>query len=203
MIASQDDVYKSLSPYFDAFTKCILDGNKEQKKALNSAVRAKARRRTISGLMNDLISHEIRERFVGIPGVEVNERYAQTQLTFSSNYRLKIKQSKNRKLSFISTQLAMEFLNQVGQLQLPNMPSPVTNLILTYEWDNTRTNIVKTSLLCPATASEYHWELPITVTTMAEIITEAEPIVDSTKEIRRVKPKQKNRSMSNEKKRKS
>ena len=63
MVALQDDVYKSLSPYFNQFIKCIQDANKEQIDAIVPLSRAKAKKRTRSGLMNDIASHNIRATF--------------------------------------------------------------------------------------------------------------------------------------------
>ena len=147
------------------YSGCV---NKEQKDAIVPISRAKAKKRTTSNLMNDIVSHNVRSTFTGVPGFEIIERYSQTKIRFSSELLIKIKQSKNNKINFIPTQLALDFMEQVEQLRLPNMPSSVTNLILTYEWDKTRTNIIKISLLCPADKYNYHYEIPVAVISLPE-----------------------------------
>jgi len=191
MVALQDDVYKSLSPYFNQFIKCIQDANKEQIDAIVPLSRAKAKKRTRSGLMNDIASHNIRATFTGKSGFEVIERYAQTQIRFSSKLLIKIKQSKNNKINFIPTQLALDFLGQVEQLRLPDMPLAITNLILTYEWDKTRTNIIKVSLLCPANKNDYLYEIPVAIPFIPEFATESKTVESNETQPKRVQPKMK------------
>ncbi len=197
MVALQDDVYKSLSPYFEQFIKCIQDANKEQRDAIVPESRGKAKKRTISTLMNDIVSHNIRKTFTGVSGFEVIERYSQTQIRFSSELLIKTKQSKNNKIHFIPTQLALDFLEQVEQLKLHDMPSAITNLILTYEWDITRTNIIKISFLCPVNKRDYHYEIPVAIVTVPEFAVDSRTIEHNELKQKRVQPKIKKNRKTN------
>ncbi len=164
MESTRGTAVEELSPYFQSILECVLSANEEQQEALLPSARAKIRKRTQSSLMSDLVVHNLRANLDNIPDISFKEKYGQLQVIIrsgDSGYRLKTKQLKNRKLSFIPTQLAMEFLYQVGQLELPNMPAPLTNLILTFQWNRARTEIESVSIMCPDSINSYKWEISI------------------------------------------
>lgn len=161
MVVSVNEANKALLSYLDIFRDAILEANEEQKTALTPESRAKIPKRGISTIMNALVTHRLRANLTGLQGVEIKEKYAQTQITFSHNFLMKCKQSRYRRISFIETQLMLGFMNQL-QTMFPRMPSPITNIVLTYQWNRTRTEIEKISILCPADEhSNYHWEIDV------------------------------------------
>jgi hypothetical protein len=139
--------------------------------------------------MNDFVTHRLRDCFTGRPGVTLDEKYGQTKLIFNCQYVMKCKKSTGRKLSYVDTQLMLSFMHQS---RLPGMPSPVTNVILTYEWNRPRTEIVKIALLCPANKNNYHWEIPLAKAAEFLPVQEKQEIPSEPPlETKRVKPKAK------------
>jgi hypothetical protein len=160
IVASDDEANKALVKYFRKFLQSITAGSEELRNALTTEARAKARKRTISTLMNDLVTHNLREKLSDSPQIKFIDKYGQLKVVLPEGFLMKCKQSKRKRLSFINTQLMFEFMNQLP-LMLPEMPSPLTNIILTYQFNRARTEIEKVSLLCPADERNYYWELPI------------------------------------------
>lgn len=188
---SSEEVFKDLSPFFIKFIECIQEANKEQLEAISPEARAKIKKRTVSGFMNDIISHNIRETFTGEAGFNIEEKYGQTRLNLSSKYLIKFKKSSNKKIGYIPTQSALNFLYQLDRMQLPGMPTPITNLFLVYEWNKTRTQVTNISILCPNGRDKYSWELPISHVPMplfSDIPLESSSIEDIPKP-KRVRPK--------------
>lgn len=187
MIVPHDEANKVLAPYFQKFLQCILKANEEQNTAIIPGARAKTRKRTISGLMNDLVTHNLRSELLDSPGITIKERYGQLQIvisTGSSGFLMKTKQTNRRKpLSFIPTQLALDFVYQLEQLQLPNMPSPLTNIILTYQWNKARTDVERVSIRCPSDELNYSWEIPIPVVQVPHLVAPTEDVPGSEKRV--------------------
>ena len=191
MVASKDEAYKTLIGYVDVFKNAILEANEEQQKALTIESRAKIGKLGISVIMKDLIGHRLRANLEGLPGVSVKVRYAQTQITFSSSFLMKCKQTSNGRINFIETQLMLGFMNQL-QSMFPGMPSPITNIVLTFKWNKARTEIVMISILCPANEhNAYHWKLdiPLTTSPQMEPMMQPEPAPDLPTEVKRIVPK--------------
>jgi hypothetical protein len=190
LVASADDAGKTLANYLDIIRKAVLRANEQQKNALSVEARAKMPKRVISGVMNALVSHELRTNLSNLPGIVIRQPYAQTQIIFSSEFLMKCKLSKRKRISFIQTRLMLDFMNQL-QSAFPDMPSPVTNIVLTYEWNDARTEIVRISIDCPANETDYYWtmEIPLEATaqTVPPQIPQLPPQLPS--ETQRIKPK--------------
>jgi hypothetical protein len=194
MISSREEAANILAPFVNKIGRCVLKANEEQMEAVQPSARAKTRKRTISGLMNDLVAHNLKSELEGLPGITIKEKYGQTQIIFtegSSGLRMKAKQSNRRRpFSFIPTQLALDFIHQVEQLQLPEMPAPLTNVVLTYEWNRTRTEIKKMTIQCPQDELNFSWEIPITIGQLPKPVTPLDMLPDTKPtEEKRVVPK--------------
>lgn len=194
MFSSDDNANKSMAKYLKDFYQSVMSGKDELKDALSPSARAKAKKRTISTLMNDLVTHNLHEKISNsFPQVRYSSSYGQLKLIFPEGFLMKCKQSNRKRLSFISTQTMFAFMNQL-ETMFPGMPSPYTNIVLTYQFNKTRTEIEKMSLVCPANEHKYRWELPVAFTPEMLPITESESLEVSEQPIepKRIVPKAKN-----------
>jgi len=160
IVASDDDAYKGLQKYFPVFIQAIIEAQKELSNALVPEVRAKVRKRTTSTLMNDISTFNLMSQLLGSEGVGIRNRNGQLQYLFSEGFFMKCKQSKRKRFSFINTQTMFEFMHQLKTM-FPGMPPKVTNILLTFQFNKTRTQVEKIAILCPADERNYYWELPI------------------------------------------
>jgi len=163
-----------------------------QYNALPDDVKAQARPRSQSSLMNDFIVTGLRNALSGFREVTTSEKYGQTIVSIqlsncTANIKCK-KVNKRKQISYIPTQLAMGFMeNSAYQLSYLD---PIMNLIFGFKWNNIRTEIEKIYILHPAGINHFDWECDIT--RPIEEIPTLPPLTDSTvdKPIgKRVKPK--------------
>ena len=164
MQASHEDGQSDLGRHLLELGQCVSRAKEQLNDMLskNPEYAAKIRKRSHSNVMNDFVTHNIRERFTDAEEVILKERYGQLQVIFSCKYVMKSKKSDNlKRLSFIPTQLALGFMRQVRQLELPNMPEPTTNIVLTWQFNKTRTDIEKVAIVCPASKNTFLWTLEI------------------------------------------
>lgn len=174
MTASKDNFEKFILNHAAKIREAILSANTEQLAALNGQSRAKAKKRTIASLMNDLVTHNLEERLVGSTGIIIRHPYNQLVVIFSPDYILKCKKSERGKISSNNTQLMFDFMHQLP-LMLPDMPAPATNIFLTYEWNKARTEIQKIVIRCPNGQNDYIWEVPIPITAEQESMPKMQP----------------------------
>jgi hypothetical protein len=187
-VTSNDEANKAIVKYSYKFLQSITAGSEELRNALAPGALAKARKRTISSLMNDLVTHNLREKLSDSPKIQFIEKHGQLKIVLPEGFLMKCKQSNRKRLSFINTQLMFEFMNQLP-LMLPGMPSPLTNIVLTYQFNKARTEIEKISILCPADERNYYWELPITEVTELLPAIESQQAPELPAEPKRVVPK--------------
>ena len=159
MLEYEDSQIAPLKPYLQIFMQCIIDANNELQ-GIPAGLRAKSRKRSFSTIMNDVVTHNLRANLADFPEVKTRDRYGQLQILFSSEYLMKCKQANSKgTLSYTQTQLALDFINQLQML--PGMPEPITNIILTYIWDRTRTIIERVKVVCPLNKHVNKWEIVI------------------------------------------
>jgi hypothetical protein len=134
-----------------------------QYNALPDNIKAQARPRSQSSLMNDFIVVGLRKNILSFPEVIPFDRYGQTIISIKlSNCTVNIKCkkiNKRRQISFIPTQMAIEFMdNQSYQLSYLD---PVINLFFGFQWNNIRTKVEKIYILHPYGPNHFDWECEI------------------------------------------
>jgi len=162
---SINDDMAPLLPYIEQLRECVILAHQEQSASLRPETRAKTRKRVVSGLMNDLVTFNMRETLQGQPGIKIIEKYDQTKVLFDSKYLMKAKKRDHRnRISYVPTSMALDFVYQLEQLKLPDMPSPATNVMLNYWWNKTRTDIERISIVWPNGNNSYsrEYEIPLT-----------------------------------------
>ncbi len=192
MVSSIEDFNKFIVSHAKQITDAIISANKEQNDALNTQARAKAKKRTISSLMNDFVSHNLEENLAGKSGIQIKHHYNQLHIIFSPDFIMKCKKSERGRISFSNTQLMFNFMHQLPSM-LPGMPDLATNIVLIYEWNIARTEIQKIAIQCPNGKNSYLWEVPIPLTTAPELLpqTQTQEIISLPTEIKRIMPKSK------------
>jgi len=165
-----------------------------QYNALPDNIKAQARPRSQSSLMNDFIVAGLRTKLSSFPWIIPFDRYGQTIFSVRlSNCTLNIKCkkiNKRRQISFIPTQIAMKFMdNQPYQL---SYLGPVINLFLGLQWNNIRTKIEKILILHPDGSNHFDWECEIAepYEEISPLLPPVGPTSDRPPE-KRVKPKDK------------
>lgn len=191
MVATQEDSYNLLAKYFPILLQSVLDGNEELQKGLPPEIRAKAKKRSISNLANDIITHNLSKNLDDYPGIKYSNKFDQLKVIFPEGYLLKCKQAKSNRLSFIPTQIMFEFMNQL-QLAFPGMPLPYTNIVLTFQFNKTRTAVESVNLICPADKTKLHWDIPFNISTTTIPQQEMIETQEFSPEIKRITPKPKN-----------
>jgi len=153
---------RELSPYIQP-----LEGARAyaetQYDALPDDIKAQARPRSQSSLMNDFIVAGVRKNLLSFHEVTTYDRYGQTIIAIKlSNYTVNIKckkVNKRRQISFIPTQMAMKFMdNPIYQLSYLD---PVINLFFGFQWNNIRTKVEKVYILHPYGPNHFDWECEI------------------------------------------
>lgn len=197
-----NQLLRELSPYIPALESARRYAE-TQYNALPADVKAQARPRSQSSLMNDFIVAGLRNSLANRPGVTPSERYGQTIISVElSNCTAKIKCKKinrRRQISFIPTQIAMKFMdNQPYQLSYLD---PAINLFFGFQWNNIRTEIEKVYILHPHGANHFDWECEITKPSEAvpPLLSPVEA-TDDRPTRKRVKPKNKKQYSENKKK---
>lgn len=165
-----------------------------QYNALPDDVKAQARPRSQSSLMNDFIVTGLRNALSGFREVTTAEKYGQTIISVQlSNCTANIKSKKvdkRKQISYIPTQSAMDFMEK-SEYQLSYL-DPMINLIFGFKWNNIRTEIEKLYIMHPAGANHFDWECDITQP--VEEVPTLPPLTESTIDkpvTKRVKPKRK------------
>lgn len=196
-----NQLIRELSPYIPAL-ESARGYAETQYNALPDDIKAQARRRSQSSLMNDFMVAGLRNSLLSFPEVTTSERYGQTIISVklsncTANIKCK-KINKRRQISFIATQIAMEFMNNLPH-QLSYL-DPKINLFLGFQWNNIRTEIEKIYILHPDGANHFDWECEITKPSEA-IPTLLPPIeaIDNRPVRKRVKPKNKKQYSKNKK----
>jgi hypothetical protein len=166
-----EQVFIELSPYIPRL-EAARDYAEDQYDSVPDNIKAQARRRSQSSLMNDFIVAGLRKTLLGSPGVSTYDKYGQTIIAIGLSectVNLKCKKvNKRLRISFIPTQMAMKFMNNpVCQSSYLN---PVINLIVGVLWNDISTKIEKIYLLHPYDPNHFDWECDI-----------AQPIVEMQK----------------------
>ena len=158
-----DQVFRELSPYIPG-----LEGTRayaeNQYDSLPDNIKAQARPRSQSSLMNDFVVAGLRKTLLSFPAVTTYDKYGQTVIAIklsSCTVNIKCKKiSKRLRISFIPTQTAMKFMdNSIYQLSYLD---PVINLFLGFLWNDIRTKIEKIYILHPYGPNHFDWECEIT-----------------------------------------
>lgn len=163
LFATDDDTKRILGPYFENLVALIRGAAQALQTSFTPEARAIASRRTSSSLMYDRVRHALKEFCGQIEGIQVRERYGQIRLIFGSDLAMKVKQARNGRISYIPTQLALQFVHQLQQLELNGMPPPLTNVHLKFEFNSTRTDIIAISIACPRDRNDNYWEFRVPI----------------------------------------
>jgi hypothetical protein len=197
-----DQLLRELSPYIPKL-ESTREYAETQYNALPDDVKAQARPRSQSSLMNDFMVAGLRNSLLSFPEVTISERYGQTIISVKlSNCTANIKCKKinrRRQISFIQTQIAMKFMNKT-QYQLSYL-DPEINFFFGFQWNNIRTEIEKIYILHPDGANHFDWECEITKP--SEAIPTLLPPIEATDDRltrKRVKPKNKKQYSKNREK---
>lgn len=196
-----NQLLRELSPYISALENAR--GYAEtQYNALPDDIKAQARSRSQSSLMNDFIVAGLRNSLSSFPEVTTSERYGQTIISVTlsdctANIKCK-KINKRRQISCIPTQTAMEFMNN-SQYQLSYL-DPEINLFFGFQWNNIRTEIEKIYILHPDYANHFDWECEITKPSEAiQILLPPIEATDDRPTKKRVEPRNKKQYSRNRK----
>lgn len=194
-----DQVLRELSPYIPGLESARTYAE-NQYDSLPDSIKAQARPRSQSSLMNDFVVAGLRKTLLNFPEVTTYEKYGQTIIAIrmsSCTINMKCKKiNKRLRISFIPTQKAMEFMdNSIYQL---SYLEPVINLFLGFLWNDIRTKIERIYILHPHGANHFDWECEITKPS-EEIQAPPPPIelTDSTRSKKRVKPRKMKRHLKN------
>lgn len=201
MDIERNQLLRELSPYIPALESARAYAE-NQYNALPDAIKAQTRPRSQSSLMNDFIVAGLRKDVSSFPEVTPLDRHGQTIISIKLSdctVNIKCKKiNKRRQLSFIPTQIAMEFMdNQSYQLSYLD---PVINLFFCFQWNTIRTKIEKIYILHPHGPNHFDWECEIAKPS-EEIQPPLPPIgpSDDRPTKKRVKPKNKKRYSRNKK----
>ncbi len=98
MVTSKEDFEKFILKHVTQIRNAIISANEEQISALTGQARAKAKKRTISSLMNDLVTHNLEVGLSDTSEITIKHHYNQLVIILSSDYILKCKKSETVKL---------------------------------------------------------------------------------------------------------
>jgi len=200
-----NQLLRELVPYLPALESARAYAE-NQYNTLPDIIKAQARPRSQSSLMNDFVVAGIRQRLSSFPEITPFDRYGQTIFSVKlSNCTLNIKCkkiNKRRQISFIPTQIAMEFMdNQPYQLSYLD---PIINLFIGFQLNNIRTKIEKILFLHPYGPNHFDWECEIAkpYEAISPLLPPVEPTSDRPpeKRVKPKKPKSKKRYSRNKKK---
>jgi len=202
-----DKVLRELTPYIPGLESARAYAENEYDSVPDN-IKAQARPRSQSSLMNDFVVAGLRKTLLNFPEVTTYDKYGQTIIAIRLNsctVNIKCKKiNKRLRISFIPTQKAMKFMdNSIYQL---SYLEPIINLFLGFLWNDIRTKIEKIYILHPYGANHFDWECEITEP--SEEIEAAPPAIEPTdnrppkkmvkpKKMKR-RPKNIQRGMSNE-----
>lgn len=196
-----NQLLRELAPYIPVL-ESIRAYAENQYNALPDIIKAQARPRSQSSLMNDFIVAGLRKNLLSFPEVTPFDRYGQTIISIRlSNCTVNIKCkkiNKRRQISFIPTQIAMKFMdNQSYQLSYLD---PIINLFFGFQLNNIRTKIEKILILHPYGPNHFDWECEIAkpYEAVSPLLPPVEPTDDRPPK-KRVKPKNKKRYSRNRK----
>jgi hypothetical protein len=183
---------KELSPLFSALIKA-KNSTEEQFNAMPVEFNVIARRRTQSSYINDLMVINLKNYLSNIEGVNFVDSNGQTKFIYNDKYIIKVKQiNKNKKISFIATQAAMDFLYGLEyQLSLPGIDVPNTNLILGYKMNSLHTEIENLIILHPDGLNHFSWEYEVAEVQPINMENKLETNETNTIKTKRVTPKNK------------
>jgi len=201
MMDMEEQVLRELSPYIPALEAARAYAE-DQYSSLPANIKAQARPRSQTSLMNDLVVAGLNQTLLSFPEVTTYDKYGQTIIVVrltSCTVKIKCKKvNKRLRISFIPTQQAMEFMNNSVYQQ--SYLNPVINLIFGFLWNDIRTKIERIYILHPYDSNHFDWECAIA--RPSEAIQAPPPPVDSTDSRppkKRVKPKKMKRRSKNKK----
>lgn len=188
MIDSQVEAQTILSPYLDTLGD-ILTRAIDSYKNIDPEVKAVHSARTRTSNISDYIRLYVVQEMAGTPNVSLKSRYGQLRLVIEDKFQLTFKKlDRNLLPSYIPTDRWRDFMNQITtQSELDNMPSPVTNAVVGYQWDGFAS--ARVLIVCP-NGRRVEWKLEILPSVTPSIV-ESTPIAQKKSVVPKVKAKNK------------
>ncbi|HBV97794.1 MAG: hypothetical protein JL50_02865 [Peptococcaceae bacterium BICA1-7] len=160
MTLSLNEAKRILDPILPKLSKSINAAINDYKRNI---LRLEYSRRTRASIINDLMWRYAQEALIDAPGIFWRRKGNSHYLIIEDKFKLKFKMlTKNLRSMNIPTQQALDFVYQEnGQLDFPDKPAPVTNILAGYKWNDLQTDHDGVYIVCPF-GTQNLWALEIT-----------------------------------------